>query len=101
MINDEVYDPIAEINNSISLANQKIHIRIKQRNGRKCITIIEGLKNLKLQHILQEMKNKFHCNGSVMQETCIMLFGDQRMNSKKYLIDKSISQEIDIMVHGY
>ena len=101
MINEDVFDPIAEINNSINETNQKIHVRIKQRNGRKCITLIEGLKNVKLQLVMQDMKNKFHCNGGITSENCIMLFGDQRMNSKKYLIEKSLSQETDIVIHGY
>ena len=97
----EVYDPIAEINENISAGKNKIHIRIKQRNGRKCITTIEGLKDLKLQLIKQQMKNTFHCNGAVQSDGCIMLFGDQRVNAKKFLIDNSIATEIDILMHGY
>ena len=101
MKNEDDYDPIAEINESISVCNEKIHIRIKQRNGRKCITTVEGLKNLKLQLINQQMKNKFHCNGAIQSNECIMLFGDQRTNAKKYLIDNSIATETDIVIHGY
>lgn len=101
MANDDSFNSIPEIDQTISTQKQKIHIRIKQRNGKKSITTIEGLGDLNLQLIIQEMKNKFGCNGTLQSEKNIMLFGDQRNQAKKYLIDNSIVDASNIVIHGY
>ena len=101
MINEDLNNPIDVIDSSITSAGQKIHIRIKQRNGRKSTTTVEGLVNVKMQLIVQEMKNKFHCNGSLQSDGNIMLFGDQRKQAKQYLVENSIATESNIVVHGY
>lgn len=44
----------------------KIHIRVQQRNGRKCITTIQGLDDdLDLKRMCKAMKRTFNCNGSI------------------------------------
>ncbi len=42
-----------------------IHIRVQQRNGRKCITTVQGLDSaLDLKKILKAIKKAECCNGS-------------------------------------
>ena len=105
MQNDFIIDPMIELANSISTYNNKIHIKMKQRNGRKKDTYIGQLPlGTDLPLLLKKMKQVFHCNGSVkkMDDTeCIHLFGDQRATAKKFLIDHSIAEETNIIVHGY
>ena len=90
------------INDEIPLEKKKIHIKIKQRNRRKNITTIEGLADdLNIERIFKEMKRNFHCNGSIYDDNCIMLFGDQRIFAKKFLVSNSIAQESGIVMHGF
>ena len=45
-----------------------IHIRVQQRNGRKCITTIQGLDAaLDLKKILKAIKKDQCCNGSKLR----------------------------------
>jgi len=104
--NDIIFDPTADIMNSISTQNNKIHIRIKQRNGRKSNTTVEKLpEKIDLAVLLKKMKKKFHCNGAVKQspteEKYIQLFGDQRLAIKKFLLEHSVVDETNVVVHGY
>lgn len=60
----------------------KVHIRVQQRNGRKCITLIEGLADdLDVKRICKAFKKNFSCNGAVTKDEemgeVIQLSGDQ------------------------
>lgn len=86
--------------------NSKIHLRSQQRNGRKCITIIQGLdEELDEKKILKYLKKTFQCNGCISVDDeygkIIQLSGDQKENVKKFLIDQEIYNEENIVVHGY
>lgn len=85
--------------------NNKIHIRIKQRNGRKSVTTVENLPpELNIETISKNMKKCFHCISTVIKsgdEKIIQLSGDQRTVVKKYLVDNQISVDELIVVHGY
>ena len=92
-----------------TLAKSKIHIRVQQRNGRKCITTIEGLEDdLDTKRICKAMKGAFNCNGNVIAEEekgdVIQLQGDQRDNSRLWLLEQQIigKEEKDrIVIHGF
>jgi translation initiation factor 1 len=93
-----------------SLVKNKYHIRVQQRNGRKCITTLDGLEeDLDLKRICKAMREAFSCNGNVVQkdgeeEGVIQLQGDQRENIKQWLLDMEIilKNEVDrIVVHGF
>jgi len=99
MINN-IYDPIKELNQEINQEACKIHIRVKQRNGKKSTTSIEGL-SANFQTTLQSLRKVLACNGSIQDSNVILLFGDQRIAIKKYLIDNNIAANADIIVHGY
>lgn len=85
-------------------STQKIHIRKTQRNGRKCITTIEGLADeLDIKKITKALKKVFKCNGAIVKDEneleIIQLSGDQRNNVKDFLITEEIEKEETIIVH--
>ena len=99
-------DPVFE---QSSLTKNKYHIRVQQRNGRKCITTLDGLEDdLDLKRICKAMRNAFSCNGTVAKKDdgseVIQLQGDQRETIKQWLLDMDIilkSEADRIVVHGF
>lgn len=91
------------------IVKNKYHIRVQQRNGRKCITTLDGLEeDLDLKRICRAMRNKFSCNGNVSKKEdgmeIIQLQGDQRENIKQWLLEQEIilKNEADrIVIHGF
>ena len=87
--------------------NQPIHLRIQKRNGRKSITIIEGLldlldNNIQLpssKQILKTFKKNLSCNGSI-KDSVYQLSGDQRMNIRSFLIHQLKIESDTIHIHG-
>lgn len=87
--------------------NDKRHVdvRLDQRNGRKCITTIEGLEEtdeLKFKDLLSSLKKRFACTGSAKEEEgkiVIKLTGMQHENVKEYLVKKGFYEEEEITVH--
>lgn len=82
-----------------------IHIRLQQRNGRKSLTIIQGLDRLiDFEKIIKLFKKEFCCNGCIVKDKqlgiVIQLQGDQRDNVKKFLINNEISSTNFIIIHG-
>eukprot|EP00616_Rhizochromulina_sp_CCMP1243_P017203 CAMPEP_0118961992 /NCGR_PEP_ID=MMETSP1173-20130426/485_1 /TAXON_ID=1034831 /ORGANISM="Rhizochromulina marina cf, Strain CCMP1243" /LENGTH=160 /DNA_ID=CAMNT_0006910201 /DNA_START=71 /DNA_END=551 /DNA_ORIENTATION=+ len=76
--------------------NSKIHIRVQQRNGRKCITTVQGLADdLDIKRICKAFKKNFSCNGAVTKDEemgeIVQLSGDQRTNVKAFLTDQEIA----------
>jgi translation initiation factor 1 len=83
---------------------QKIHLRKTQRNGRKCMTTVEGLaEELDKKKITRALKRVFKCNGAIVkdekQNEIIQLSGDQRINVKDFLIEQQIEKEDDVVIH--
>ena len=96
---DSVNDPF-QVKNKLN----EIHVRIQQRNGRKCITTVSGIEKDKhsLKDILRQTKKKFNCNGTVIKEEDVLQFqGDQRENLKEYLMKILDYESEDIKVHGF
>jgi translation initiation factor 1 len=87
--------------------NRQIHVRRQQRNGRKCITLIEGLGDeFDLKRMLKKMKKRFACNGSICKDeefgNIINLQGEHRNEVKEFLVNvEQVVNEEDIKVHGY
>jgi translation initiation factor 1 len=82
-----------------------VHIRVQQRNGKKCLTSIHGIADdLDLKKILKYLKKVYSTNGSVVNDPqhgdVIQLQGDQRRNVYDSLIDWKIANKEDIRVHG-
>ncbi|XP_078447732.1 protein translation factor SUI1 homolog 2-like isoform X1 [Wolffia australiana] len=65
------FDPFADANSVDSAAGTKeyVHVRVQQRNGRKCLTTVQGLKKqYSYSKILKDLKKEFCCNGTVVQD---------------------------------
>ncbi|CAI0460692.1 unnamed protein product [Linum tenue] len=87
------FDPFADANAEDSGAGTKeyVHVRIQQRNGRKSLTTVQGLKKeFSYNKILKDLKKEFCCNGTVVQDPelgqVIQLQGDQRKNVSTFLV---------------
>lgn len=83
-----------------------VHVRIQQRNGRKCLTTIQGLrKDYNYNKILKDFKKEFCCNGTVVQDLelgqVIQLQGDQRKNVSQFLINAGLVKKDKIKIHGF
>ncbi|WVR05448.1 translation initiation factor SUI1 [Kwoniella sp. DSM 27419] len=107
------FDPFAPVDDTpaiektVGSKNDKIHIRLQQRNGRKTLTTVQGIpKKFDHSKILKAMKKEFACNGTVVKPDeagedelagvkpnmgdVLQLQGDQRMSVKQFLIDAGI-----------
>jgi translation initiation factor 1 len=85
----------------------KVHIRIQQRNGGKCITTVAGLSSkLELKKIQKAVKKEHCCNGKVLKDEetgqDVMHFeGDQREAVKSFLLKEGICDKDNVKVHGF
>lgn len=84
----------------------KVHVRVQQRSGRKCITTVAGLADdLDIKRICKAFKKNFSCNGAVQKDEesgeVIQLSGDQRTNVKSFLVDQEICHADTIVLHGF
>lgn len=101
------FDPFAEAKNSDAPGGKEnVHIRVQQRNGRKCLTTVQGLKkDFSYEKILKDLKKEFCCNGNVVQDKelgkIIQLQGDQRKNVSQFLIQAGILKKDQIKIHGF
>ena len=108
-------DPFADASGAVDAvsgedtlgAGGKVHIRIQQRTGRKCITTVAGLSSkLDLKKIQKAIKKEHCCNGTVLkdEETGqeVMQFqGDQREAVKSFLLKEEICDKDNVKVHGF
>ncbi|EEC79466.1 hypothetical protein OsI_20483 [Oryza sativa Indica Group] len=104
------FDPFAEANAEDSGAGpgakDYVHVRIQQRNGRKSLTTVQGLKKeYSYNKILKDLKKEFCCNGTVVQDPelgqVIQLQGDQRKNVATFLVQAGIAKKDNIKIHGF
>ena len=101
-----VLDPFA----NSAIGASKIHIRVQQRNGRKCITTLQGLDNdLDIKRIGKAMKKHFNCNGNLIEDPdkgdILQFQGDQRENSRDWLLAQEILTSSEaaerLVTHGF
>lgn len=102
------FDPFADANTDDSGAGTKeyVHVRIQQRNGRKSLTTVQGLKKeYNYNKILKDFKKEFCCNGTVVQDSelgqVIQLQGDQRKNVSQFLVQAGLVKKDNIKIHGF
>ncbi|GAX79499.1 hypothetical protein CEUSTIGMA_g6940.t1 [Chlamydomonas eustigma] len=104
---NSAFDPLAD-----SAADDKgdagdyVHIRIQQRNGKKSLTTVQGLKEkFDYNKVLKALKKDFCCNGNVVEDSelgkVIQLQGDQRRNVSEFLIKAKITKKEHIKLHGF
>jgi translation initiation factor 1 len=87
-------------------SEEKVHVRVQQRNGRKCVTTVAGLADdLDVKRICKAFKKNFSCNGAVQKDEevgeVIQLSGDQRTNVKEFLVDQEICHSENVVLHGF
>ncbi|XP_024029974.1 protein translation factor SUI1 homolog 1 [Morus notabilis] len=102
------FDPFADASADDSSAGGKeyVHVRVQQRNGRKSLTTVQGLKKqYSYSKILKDLKKEFCCNGTVVQDPelgqVIQLQGDQRKNVSTFLVQAGIVKKENIKIHGF
>jgi len=83
-----------------------VHIRVQQRNGRKCITTVQGLNDeLDFKKILKAVKKAHCCNGTVVEDEdmgkVLQFQGDQRDNMVTFLTDNELADKSKIKKHGH
>jgi translation initiation factor 1 len=92
--------------------NITIHIKIQQRNGKKCWTLVEGLDKLNtstttdttvfMEKLITNMKHKFCCGASLKKpENTIQMNGDHREEIKDFLLNNYELKTNQIKVHGF
>jgi translation initiation factor 1 len=78
---------------------------VQQRNGRKCITTVQGLADdLDILKIAKALKKTFKCNGAILNDPelgeILQLSGDQRTNIREFFVDQEVCHEDQIVIHG-
>merc|ERR1711998_445642 len=84
----------------------EVHIRVQQRNGRKCICTVQGLAaDLDMKKILKYIKKENNCNGAVIEDkvsgNVLQFQGDQRKCVKEFLVREKICNADEVKVHGF
>ncbi|NP_001080047.1 uncharacterized protein LOC379739 [Xenopus laevis] len=87
-------------------AEDSVHIRIQQRNGRKTLTTVQGIADAyDKKKLVKAFKKKFACNGTVVDHPeygeVIQLQGDQRKNACQFLMEVGLAKEDQLKVHGF
>ncbi|CCI40166.1 hypothetical protein ABG067_000685 [Albugo candida] len=100
------YDAFADAEDVSTSSGDKVHVRVQQRNGRKCLTTVQGLaSDLDLRRILKAFKQNFSCNGAIRKHKkmgfIIQLSGDQRLNIKRFVVEEEICVPSQIVMHGF
>ncbi|MCD7461513.1 hypothetical protein HAX54_046306 [Datura stramonium] len=109
------FDPFAEAEEFSARGGAKeyVHIRIQQRNGKKSLTTVQGLRLVEglrrvyssYEKILKYLKKELCCNGNVVQDKelgkVIQLQGDQRKNVSHFLLNAEIVNKDQIKIHGF
>ena len=112
ILNTNAFDPFKDVEDLYNdvVVNNTIHLRLQQRNGRKCITIVEGLldsEELPLKTLVKSLRKSFNCSAAIVDDKenkdqkVIQLSGDKRKNIADYLVKKKIVDKTHIKIHGY
>ena len=84
-----------DILDMLATETRRVYIKMVKRNRKKCTTIIEGLdEKIDLIIVLKVMRKKLCCNGHIALtkdgKECIVLTGDQREKSKRFLVEENV-----------
>tara|TARA_B110000971_G_C19599662_1_gene315559 strand:- start:36 stop:311 length:276 start_codon:yes stop_codon:yes gene_type:complete len=87
------------------LDRSQVDIYVKQRNGRKCITTVQGLGNDKdeLKSIAKDLRKKMSCSGSIGNDDgqlFLKFSGKDTDTIVDYLIKKLDYSKDNIVIHG-
>jgi len=85
----------------------KVHIRLQQRNGKKCITIVTGIdKEIDIKRIASKLAPQLQTRCTVKTDETtgdkvLQLSGDQRTNVQDFFVSQEICILEQIVMHGY
>lgn len=109
-MNPQNFNSLDFNNNSLEFDDNKelnliVHIKFQKRNNKKGNTIIEGLdSNINYSRLLKDLKKLFNCGGEInkdeLNNSVLILQGDQRINVKNFLINNKLVTEKQILIHG-
>ncbi|GMH05743.1 hypothetical protein Nepgr_007583 [Nepenthes gracilis] len=93
----------------LKLSYISVHLQVlirQQRNGKKSLTTVQGLKkDYSYEKILKDLKKEFCCNGNVVQDKelgkVIQLQGDQRKNVANFIVQAGLVKKDQIKIHGF
>jgi len=106
MMNFEEKDAFAEADQAAGAGTgNKVHIRVQQRNRRKCVLTIQGLDDdLDLKKICKALRKNLQCNGAIVKDKefgdVIQLQGDHRSKVAQFLCDQEIIRKDQLIIHG-
>ncbi|KDD75795.1 hypothetical protein H632_c495p1 [Helicosporidium sp. ATCC 50920] len=103
------FDPFADAGDSSTKgkdAKDYVHVRVQQRNGKKCVTTVQGLPaKFHLDKILKALKKEYCCNGTVVEDKelgkVLQLQGDQRKNVSTFLVENQLTKKDNVKLHGF
>lgn len=103
------FDPFADaedFSTAGSASRDYVHIRIQQRNGKKCVTTVQGLGgDFRYNKTLKEIKKVLCCNGNVVEDKSLgrilQLQGDQRMKIMNFLVKANLVGKERVKIHGF
>ncbi|KAI3908804.1 hypothetical protein MKW98_029354 [Papaver atlanticum] len=101
IVDEDTFSGAPEVNGDY------VHIRVQKRNGEKCLTTVEGLKKeLNYESILKQFKKEFGCNGNIVTKDkevsrVIQLQGDQRKNTRYFIVKAGVADRDYIKLHGF
>lgn len=86
------------------LQDQHVHIRTQQRNGRKCITLIQNMPaEYDLKKLVKALRKTYACNGAVVEHQVygevVILQGDKRMAIHEFLTKVGLVKAENIKFH--
>lgn len=86
------------------LQDQHVHIRTQQRNGKKCITIIQNMPDeYDLKKLVKALRKTYACNGAVVEHNVygevVILQGDKRMSIHEFLTKVGLVKAENIKFH--
>eukprot|EP00389_Voromonas_pontica_P004641 GDKH01006899.1.p2 GENE.GDKH01006899.1~~GDKH01006899.1.p2 ORF type:complete len:114 (+),score=20.64 GDKH01006899.1:84-425(+) len=98
-------DPFAKNTGDDAPGANLIHLRLKQRNGRKTLTFVEGISpEFDYKKLLKAFKKLFNTNGAIMEDEdfgqVIQVQGDHRAQILEFLTEEGICDKEQIRMHG-
>ncbi|OEL16166.1 Protein translation factor SUI1-like protein [Dichanthelium oligosanthes] len=82
-----------------------VHLRTQQRNGRKCLTTVQGLSAAyNYAKILRDLKRELYCSGIMVEDedlsNIVQLQGDHRKAVAAFLVKAGIVSKANFKNHG-
>ena len=100
------FDPFANLESEERTVDEKIHIRLQKRNGKKYWTIIENLTEFiddikDIKKFMKYIKKKYGCNATFIKDPKIVQFQGNQVRFAIPVLKKMFEITKDsIITHG-